>query len=263
MTKNSALKRDARAYQREHPGTRLADAMRAVPRSTATDGAGPTGGRAKPWIQRTDVETGCYFCGRDSVILSYTDLHDDHGRVEIYCDNGDCDAREIEVIIIEDGTSTTRNRTDVRILNHFGPDGDRPGSIGIGPGSDWAAGTTPHLRRSESTATCLFCGERTCVISAHDLYSDTGRLGIECTNPICTVHRAEALLVRDGMLWASDRPVAKALRGLFPTRADQKAESLPPGEPPIFPFSDFATPADGIDPLQMRISGPVPWENDS
>ena len=126
MTKNSALKRDARAYQREHPGTRLADAMRAVPRSTATDGAGPTGGRAKPWIQRTDVETGCYFCGRDSVILSYTDLHEDHGRVEIYCDNGDCDAREIEVIIIEDGTSTTRNRTDVRILNHFGPDGDRP-----------------------------------------------------------------------------------------------------------------------------------------
>lgn len=32
MTKNSALKKDARAYQREHPGTRLADAMQAVRR---------------------------------------------------------------------------------------------------------------------------------------------------------------------------------------------------------------------------------------
>ena len=33
MTKNDALKKDARAYQRAHPGVRLADAMNAVRRS--------------------------------------------------------------------------------------------------------------------------------------------------------------------------------------------------------------------------------------
>jgi hypothetical protein len=258
MTKNSALKKDARAYQRAHPSVRLADAMRAVSRST---GADPVVKRAVPWIQRTDTAAVCFFCGQDSVNLSYGDLREDHGRVEIYCDNGDCDAREVEVIVVDDGTAATRTRSDVRILAHFAPDGHRPEWVGVGPGSDWAAGTVPFLRRSNTPAICLFCGDRSCVLSPNDVSTDACRLRIRCTNPGCSVERAEAVLTRDGLVWASRRPVAEALAALFPTRADQKKAQLPPGELPIFPVSDFAEPADGIDPLRMRLSGPVPWEN--
>lgn len=215
---------------------------------------------ATPWVQRTVGETGCYFCGQQSAVLSYEDLAADHRRVQIYCDNSDCDAREVDVIVLDDGTEATRNRTDVRIVGHFAPDGDRPEWVGLGPGSDWAAGTTPFLRRTGRPATCLFCGESTCVLADDDVSEDTGRLRICCTNPGCTVQRGEAVLMRDGLAWASRRPVAEALRGLFLTRADRKKAQLPPGEFAAFPVSDFHEPADGVDPLQMRISGPVPWE---
>ncbi|WP_040623507.1 hypothetical protein [Mycobacterium parascrofulaceum] len=260
MTKNSALKRDARAYQREHPGTRLADAMQAVTRSAAVGQDGAANLPAAPWVRRADREIDCYFCGQETVLLSYGDLTGDYRRVQIYCDSSDCDGREVDVIVLADGTEATRNRTDVRIVDHFAPDGHRPEWVGLGSGSDWAAGTTPFLRRTDRPATCLFCGERTCVLSDDDVSEDTGRLRIRCTNPACTVQRAEAILMRDGLLWASERPVAKALRNLFPTLADHKKAQLPPGEFAAFPVGDFFEPAAGIDPLQMRISGPVPWE---
>ncbi|WP_180276510.1 hypothetical protein [Mycobacterium kansasii] len=260
MTKNSALKKDARAYQREHPGVRLADAMAAVRRFTDTDTAAE---RAVPWIQRANARTTCYFCGRDSVIVSFGDLSEDHGRVEIYCENSDCDAREVEIVVIDDGTGATRNRSDGRILAHFTPDGNRPEWVGVGNGIDWAAGTVPFLRRSNSQVTCLFCGQLSCTLATDDVAADTGRLRIRCTHTGCSVQRAEAVLTRDGLLWASRRPVVKALAALFPTRADRLTEALPPGELPIFPGSDFLEPADGIDPLQMRLSGPVPWDETS
>jgi len=258
MTKNSALKKDARAYQRTHPNVRLADAMRAVGRST---GAAPVAKQAVPWIERADTAAGCYFCGQESVKLSYGDLREDHGRVEIYCENGDCDAREVEVIIVDDGTEATRSRSDVRILAHFAPDGHLPEWVGVGPGCEWAAGTAPFLRRSNTPAVCLFCGDRSSVLAPNDVSADSCRMRIRCINPGCSVERAEAVLTRDGLVWASQRPVAKALASLFPTRADQKKAQLPHGELPIFPVSDFVEPADGTDPLQMRISGPVPWED--
>lgn len=257
MTKNSALKKDAHAYQRKHPGTRLSDAMRAVCRTAALVSASEP---AAPWIQQVDARAGCYFCGRDSVILSFGDLGEDRGRVQIYCDNGDCDAREVEVIVSDDGGTATRNRSDVRILEHFPPDGRRPDWVGFGPGADWAAGTVAFLRRTAEAATCLFCGQRSCVLSPDDVSADTERIRLQCTNQDCRVQQVEAILTRDGLVWASRRPVVEALESLFPTRADRKTAALPPGELPIFPVSDFLEPADGVDPLRMRLSGPVPWE---
>jgi hypothetical protein len=183
--------------------------------------------------------------------------------VEIYCDSGDCDAREVEVIVVDDGTVATRNRSDVRIMAHFAPDVDRPEWVGVGPGQDWAAGTPPYLRRDHGTAAnsavCLFCGEQTCTLSRNDVAAANCRLRSHCTNSKCRVREAEVLLTRDGLLWASRRPVVEALRSLFPTRANQLAADLPEGELPIFPVSDSFEPAEGVDPLTMRLSGPVPW----
>ncbi len=56
----------------------------------------------------------CYFCGEESAILSFGDLAQDHGRIEIYCDNGQCDAREM-TIIVERGEGAS-DRADVRLL---------------------------------------------------------------------------------------------------------------------------------------------------
>lgn len=81
-----------------------------------------------------------------------------------------------------------------------------------------------------------------------------------CSNTACQVRLTEVLLIRDGLLRASRRPVAEALRKLFPTRADRLTATLPPGRPAIFPVSDFVEPDDGVDPLQMRLSGPAPWD---
>jgi hypothetical protein len=41
----------------------------------------------------------CPFCGAQSLLLSYGDLSADRDRVEVYCDNGYCDAREIIMLI--------------------------------------------------------------------------------------------------------------------------------------------------------------------
>ncbi|MEV6994351.1 hypothetical protein AB0N87_35050 [Streptomyces sp. NPDC093228] len=43
------------------------------------------------------------------------DLEDDHGRIEVYCDNGLCDAREVIVLVRKDG-ARARWRADVRAL---------------------------------------------------------------------------------------------------------------------------------------------------
>ena len=261
MTKHSAQKKAARAYQQAHPGTRLADALRAVtrPQSPHLAAWAPCD---VPWIRRTDGPAACYFCGNSTAIRSFTDMTADRGRVSVYCESGECDAREVEVLVVEDGTEDTRSRTDVRIMAHFEPMNGRPEWAGIGPSPDWAAGTPPYVRNirgANETIGCLFCGEQTCTLSRNDVAADEGRVRLHCTNTRCRVREVEVLVMRDGTGWPAERPDVKALRALFPTRADQLASHLPAGEPAIFPVSDFHEPAQGVDPLAMRISGPIPW----
>jgi hypothetical protein len=77
-----------------------------------------------PWVRKTLEGSAfgssgyaqCYFCGEQSVKLSVGDLGSDNGRVEVYCDNTNCDAREATVIVTRDGHHSDR-RADVRILN--------------------------------------------------------------------------------------------------------------------------------------------------
>ncbi|MCS5487389.1 hypothetical protein NY588_09645 [Curtobacterium flaccumfaciens pv. beticola] len=77
-----------------------------------------------PWVRATlegspfgsSGYAQCYFCGDMSAKLSSTDLRSDSGRVEVYCDNGNCDAREVIVVVARDGNHSDR-RADVRILD--------------------------------------------------------------------------------------------------------------------------------------------------
>lgn len=71
-----------------------------------------------PWIRRQprDARARCYFCGEDSAVRSVTDAPDDQGRVEVYCDNTNCDARKMTVLVLQDGTRATIERADVRAL---------------------------------------------------------------------------------------------------------------------------------------------------
>lgn len=255
MTENWAIKQAARAYRQEYPGTRLADAIKAVTHPGPAPAVWTAGGM--PAIRRR-VQQTCYFCGERQIIPSMTDMAQDCGRVAVYCDNSDCDAREFEVIVTNDGTAKTRNRTDVRILSHFPPLHGRP--MWTGPGQDWAAGTPPYIRTHRGPAECVFCGEQTCLPARHDDAADDARIRLNCNNPRCQVREVEILLMRDEVRSLRERADVEALNALFVTRADRLAAELPPGQPPIFPWRDFAEPADGVDPLAMRISGPVPWD---
>ncbi|WP_431220103.1 hypothetical protein [Leifsonia xyli] len=57
----------------------------------------------------------CYFCGEHTAKVSGGDLPGDNGRVEIYCDNTSCEAREVAVVVLRDG-SKADTRADVRLL---------------------------------------------------------------------------------------------------------------------------------------------------
>ena len=54
------------------------------------------------------------FCGDETVILSDFDRALDYGRVEVYCDSPECDAREV-VLLIRRGEGANM-RADVRAL---------------------------------------------------------------------------------------------------------------------------------------------------
>lgn len=77
----------------------------------------------EPWIRaalpgRALAAQGyaqCYFCGAQTAKLSAVDLSGDTGRVEVYCDNSDCEAREVAVIVLRDGNRAS-DRADVRML---------------------------------------------------------------------------------------------------------------------------------------------------
>lgn len=58
----------------------------------------------------------CYFCGEISVKRSYGDFPEDNGRLELYCTNQNCEAREVAVIVLKDAIGAHR-RADVRVLH--------------------------------------------------------------------------------------------------------------------------------------------------
>jgi hypothetical protein len=72
---------------------------------------------AAPWIRQQPRGTKvlCYFCGQATAIVSMGDRNQDTGRVQVYCDNHACAARETEVLVIRDG-ARARLRADVRAL---------------------------------------------------------------------------------------------------------------------------------------------------
>ncbi|MFJ8696980.1 hypothetical protein, partial [Streptomyces roseolilacinus] len=74
-----------------------------------------------PWAREGRKHLPCYFCGGHTAILSFGDRPDDPGRLELYCDNQMCDAREIVVLVKRDGAGAPE-RADVRALREV----DRP-----------------------------------------------------------------------------------------------------------------------------------------
>jgi hypothetical protein len=158
-------------------------------------------------------------CGKRTAIQSFGDLPTDHGRVQMYCENEHCDARETEVIVVDDGTTTTPGRTDVRIMARYGRvTTTRPSWWMEQVGRDWATGTVPSARTVNGKTTCLFCGEQTCTPSRNDVPADTERLRLHCTNPRCSVSEVEVIVTRDGTSWTRNRPDVKALDAIVPRR---------------------------------------------
>ncbi|WP_052731530.1 hypothetical protein [Streptomyces sp. MBT28] len=79
---------------------------------------------ATPWLRRHQTNAGygielnpiqCLFCGGQTVKRSSTDHEEDPGRIELYCDNGSCDAREMILLVRRDGAEAGL-RADVRAL---------------------------------------------------------------------------------------------------------------------------------------------------
>lgn len=77
-----------------------------------------------PWVrlQKPNTKVQCYFCGDMTAILSFADKSHDPGRVELYCDNPHCDARETLILVLRDNADDTAARADVRALREL----DRP-----------------------------------------------------------------------------------------------------------------------------------------
>ncbi|MGC9670936.1 hypothetical protein ACNTMW_30865 [Planosporangium sp. 12N6] len=64
----------------------------------------------------------CYFCGTQMLRRSYGDREQDPFRVELYCDNPDCEAREI-IVLVRRGLGT-HLRADVRALRDLDDSGE-------------------------------------------------------------------------------------------------------------------------------------------
>jgi hypothetical protein len=58
----------------------------------------------------------CPFCGVETLKLSYTDIWGDRLRIELYCENPNCDVREFIVLALR-AEDATRNRSDVEALD--------------------------------------------------------------------------------------------------------------------------------------------------
>ena len=266
MTKNNGFKKAAHAYQHAHPELTYQQAKRAVAYSSQTPRRRRWAPGQVPWV-RTNEDTAptCYFCGERELIISATDMRADRGRVAMYCDNPDCDAREFEVIVMRDGTASTPQRTDVRIMEHYPHAKIRPmwEQAIDGAGDGWAAGTAPYARTGQHAMECLFCGEQSCAVAEDDVSADTGRIRFHCNNSSCAALKIEVLAFRDGTGLCGRRPDVKALHDINPTRARdilRERERTGSKEPHVLPVSDYYTYPDGVDPLQARLSAPAPWE---
>jgi hypothetical protein len=80
---------------------------------------------ATPWLRRHQTEktwsiearsVQCMFCGDNTLKRSTSDRDEDNGRIELYCDNHLCDAREMVLLVRRDGAEAIF-RADVRALN--------------------------------------------------------------------------------------------------------------------------------------------------
>ncbi|MEV0982321.1 hypothetical protein [Streptomyces sp. NPDC049915] len=78
-----------------------------------------------PWLRSHQPQTThgvepnsvqCMFCGGQSVKRSESDNDQDPGRIELYCDNSVCDAREMVLLVVRDGADAG-SRADVRALD--------------------------------------------------------------------------------------------------------------------------------------------------
>ncbi|MGW5003221.1 hypothetical protein ACWEP8_36835 [Streptomyces hydrogenans] len=77
-----------------------------------------------PWLRRQQKDTTfghepagvlCMFCGASTAKRSVGDREEDPGRLELYCDNTDCDAREMVLLVTRDGDGAG-DRADARAL---------------------------------------------------------------------------------------------------------------------------------------------------
>lgn len=241
----------ARMFMREHPGTTFPAAKRAVARSTvrASDSPAP---QAIPWLRRRvarENPASCYFCGATTLVRSSGDLLVDHRRVQVYCDNDQCDARATEVVVVDDGTKDTRARTDVRVLAEYGPVLDRPASSLVEEVGDWIPGATPVARTG--TTVCLFCGEASCRPAPADAAGDTGRIRLRCNNTDCDVIDVEALVLNDGTPWTQGRDDVEGLEKIIP-----RGEGTKSGGVTFYTSADFRFTDEEI--LARRVSGPMP-----
>jgi hypothetical protein len=118
-----------------------------------------------PWLRREDANPAkrgtavaqCYFCGDLTAKLSYGDAGSDNGRVEVYCDNQDCEARET-VVIVERDSHGAGDRADVRALKAVDEDSHTAAmpeltARGLGEIMAWGKAEESQLvRRRMSTA---------------------------------------------------------------------------------------------------------------
>jgi len=257
MTKNSSLKKAARAMQRANPGLPFRAARAAVDHALPPAPPRSWSHGQDLWVRGLpeDTPTRCYLCGKTTSIVSYGDLWVDQGRVQMYCDHTECDARETEVVVVDDGTAATAQRSDVRILTHYPPVTDRP-EWTFGAGNGWMAGTSPHARSSGQRMLCLFCGDASCVPAPTDPAADSGRLRLRCTNTACAVIDVEVLVMRDGTGYAGFREDVEALRSLRPPR---RRVGRTTGPIEIVPVVDPDPPSDQT-VMDRRRSGPLPWD---
>jgi hypothetical protein len=244
-------KEAAREYMRQHPGTTFPAAKRAVAHRTTSvsDSAAP---QAIPWFRRSldkDNVAACYFCGDTTLIRSSGDLLVDPRRIQVYCDNDQCDARATEVVVVDDGTKATAARTDVRLLAKYGPVLDRPASSFIEEVGDWIPGATPAARAA--TSVCLYCGEASCRPTPADTAGDTGRIRLRCNNIDCNVIDVEVLVLNDGTPWNQGRGDVAGLDKIVPRREGTEAGGVTFYSPADLRFTDEEI-------LARRVSGPMP-----
>jgi hypothetical protein len=107
-----------------------------------------------PWVRRELINeqgrTRCLFCGGDTAKLSYLDHDADYGRVELYCDNPDCDASTVVVLVRQGGWAA--KRADVRALDavdKYAPEAESTPEPDVYDGGDDYYQSTSELHHKE------------------------------------------------------------------------------------------------------------------